>query len=216
MDGVAIAVLGGSGGTGASSLAAALAAVAARAVLVDLDPVGGGIDVLLGIEDVPGARWSGLRLDGGRLDPELLQQGLPRWGCVPVLAADVAPPDAAAVGQVLDAAEVLGLVVLDLPRAPSEVRDSAAGRCAFVAVVVGGGVRDLAAARAVVSSLPDVPVGLVLRRGPVAVGAAAASVGAPVLGVLPPLGRARHVLDPRRLPRTDARMVRGILGGLTA
>ena len=30
---------------------------------------GGGIDVVLGIESVPGARWSGLRVDGGHLDP---------------------------------------------------------------------------------------------------------------------------------------------------
>ena len=62
-----LAVVGGSGGVGASTFAAALATAAAPATLIDLDPVSGGIDVLLGIEDVPGARWSGLRLEGGRL-----------------------------------------------------------------------------------------------------------------------------------------------------
>ena len=67
-----IGVVGGCGGAGASTFACVLAATAATgwpAVLVDLDPVAGGIDVLLGIEAVPGARWSGLRLGGGRLDP---------------------------------------------------------------------------------------------------------------------------------------------------
>ena len=68
-------VVGGSGGVGASTFAAVLAAVTARAMLVDIDVVGGGIDVLLGIEDVPGARWSGLRVGGGRLDPGSLADG---------------------------------------------------------------------------------------------------------------------------------------------
>jgi len=67
-----LGVVGGSGGVGASTFAAVLAAVTGRAMLVDLDVVGGGIDVLLGIEDVAGARWSGLRVGGGRLDPALL------------------------------------------------------------------------------------------------------------------------------------------------
>src|SRR5579875_2141374 len=86
-----VAVLGGSGGVGASTFAAALATAAGRAVLVDCDPLGGGIDVLLGVEAVPGARWSGLRVNGGRLDPHALDEGLPRWRDVRVLAAD-APP----------------------------------------------------------------------------------------------------------------------------
>src|SRR6185312_17116098 len=88
-----IGVIGGNGGVGASTFAAVLAWAAVSGVLVDLDPVGGGVDVLLGIERAPGARWSGLRLDGGRLAPEVLTAGLPRWAGVPVLAADRSPPD---------------------------------------------------------------------------------------------------------------------------
>jgi hypothetical protein len=215
MDGVAIGVVGGSGGVGASSFAAVLAGVVARSVLVDLDPVGGGIDVLLGIEDVPGARWSALGLDGGHLDPALLREGLPRWGEVPVLAADVAPPSAAAVEQVVDAAEASGFAVVDLPRAPSPERDAAARRCVLVVVVAGAGVRELAAARAVAASLPDVPVGLALRRGEVASRRAAASTGTPLLGVLPRLGRPRG-LDATRSHRAARRVARGIVDGLTA
>ena len=49
-----IGVVGGSGGVGASVFAAVLAATAAvlggRALLIDLDVTGGGVDVTLGLE----------------------------------------------------------------------------------------------------------------------------------------------------------------------
>ena len=56
------ALTGGTGGVGTSTLAAALAFAGARAglrtLLLDTDAAGGGIDVLLGAEHVPGWRWS--------------------------------------------------------------------------------------------------------------------------------------------------------------
>ena len=48
--GAVIAVIGGRGGAGASVFATALAHSATEALLVDLDPWGGGIDLLLGAE----------------------------------------------------------------------------------------------------------------------------------------------------------------------
>jgi hypothetical protein len=71
----------------------------------------------------------------------------------------------------------------------------------------------LSAARAVVSALPDVNVGTVLRRGEVPLGDAVPLVGAALLGVLPrpvgglPLGRGRP-------PRSLARVAAGIVDGL--
>ena len=120
--GFVLGVVGGSGGAGSSTFAAVLARTAPSAMLIDLDLVGGGLDVLLGIEATPGARWSGVQLDGGRLDPELLERGLPRWCGVPVLAVDsgVLPP----IGAVLAAARERGTVVLDLPRQPDPVREN--------------------------------------------------------------------------------------------
>ena len=206
-------VVGGSGGVGASTFAAVLA-WAARGTLVDLDPWGGGIDVLLGIETVPGARWSGVRVGGGRLDPALLSAGLPRWAGVPVLAADRSPP-ADGLGEVLAAVSELGCVVLDLPRAPSPVREVALESCALVVVLARAGVRQLTAARAVVSALPDVSVGAVVRRGEVPLGDAVPLLGAALLGVVPrvtsglPLGRGRP-------PRSLVRVAAGILDGLSA
>ena len=63
-----------------ATFAAALACAAGGpSVLIDLDGVGGGLDVTLGLEGIPGARWSGLQLDGGHLDPVVLDQGLLRF-----------------------------------------------------------------------------------------------------------------------------------------
>src|SRR5437879_9450609 len=77
--GPVIGVLSGCGGAGASVLAAVLAAAAERCMLIDCDHLGGGIDVLLGCERVPGPRWRHVRLRGGELDPSVLLDGLPRW-----------------------------------------------------------------------------------------------------------------------------------------
>lgn len=206
-----VGVLGGSGGVGASTFAAALATSAGRSVLVDCDPVGGGIDVLLGIEAVPGARWSGLHVDGGRLDPQLLGDGLPRWGEVGVLAADV-PPSPAAVDQVIAAAAELGTVVLDLPREPGPLRDAALARCRLCVIVACSRVAGLAAARA---TLPGGPaLGLVLRRGarPMAVPSvdAARMLGVSLLGALPALDGSDVGAD---LPRAMLRVAAGVLDG---
>ncbi len=66
---VTVAVLGGRGGAGASTLACALAVTAARAgrrtMLIDGDPLGGGLDVLLGGETARGLRWPDLAARAG-------------------------------------------------------------------------------------------------------------------------------------------------------
>jgi len=84
-----IGVLAGCGGAGASTFAAVLAGCAGPpAFLLDCDPLGGGIDVLLGCEQLPGPRWGQVRLRGGPLDPQVLLSGLPCWHEVRFLAAD--------------------------------------------------------------------------------------------------------------------------------
>ena len=203
-----IGVIGGSGSVGASTFAAVLTSVAAHGVLIDLDPVGGGIDVLLGIDDLPGARWSGLRVGGGYLDPAALADGLPRWRSASVLAADE-PPDPDAVAQVAEAAAELGPVVFDLPRAPSPLREAGLACCDLcVLVAAATDVRTLVAARAVLRSLPDVPTGIVLRRGGFGVGEAVDLLGAPLLGVLPPVDRPSE--------RPAARIAAGLIDGVAA
>lgn len=118
-----LAVVGATGGCGASSLAAACAVAAraaGRAALVDLDTCGGGLDVLLGVEDVVGARWPDLHAARGHVDPDELVASLPRWRGVPVLSADRRRP--APVADDVRDAVLAGLraravtVVLDVPR----------------------------------------------------------------------------------------------------
>lgn len=198
---------------GASRLAAVFAS-AVGAILIDLDPVGGGVDVLLGIESSPGARWSGVQLAGGRLDPHALADGLPQWGSVPVLASDGHAPTVEQVEEVLDAAEAWGDVVVDLPRGPSTERDAAALRCALVVVLAVATVPGLVSARAVLASLPDVPTGVIVRPGEVPVPDVPTYVAAPLLGVLRrPVG---GLEAGRRRPRAATRLAEGVFDGLTS
>jgi hypothetical protein len=213
--GSVIGVLGACGGVGASTFAATVAAVAG-AVLVDLDAVGGGVDVLLGIEHIAGARWSSVEVAGGAIDPAHLRDGLPRWGAAPVLAADAVPRERA-VAPVLDAARVLGTVVVDLGRVPNEARQAAIDACVLVIVVVPADLHGVAAARSLVCSLVGADVALVVRRGPLGADEVGELAAAPVVGVLPPLrGRAGVALDPHRLPGAVRRAAEGIADGVPA
>jgi hypothetical protein len=214
--GQVIAVLGGSGGVGASSFAAVIAAVSAPSLLVDLDVIGGGIDVKLGIQSVPGARWSGLHLAGGQLEPTVLMAGLPRWGPVAVLAADVAALDPEAVLQVLAAARCAGPVVLDLPRCAGSERAAALVHSDLVVVLARGDISGAVAAHAVVSGLPELPAGVVVRRGDLDARDVAELVGCPLLGELPARAGWASALDPYRPARTVARVAAGVFNGMAA
>jgi hypothetical protein len=219
-----VGVLGCSGGIGSSTFAAVLACVAGAAMLVDLDASGGGIDVLLGVEDASGARWSGVRVGGGRLDPALLTSSVPRWGPCGVLAADVRAIPADALVEVVDAAQRAGPVVLDLPRGESAARDAGLSRCDLVVLVVRADIVGIAAAHAVAQSVPDVPCGVVARKGPVPCAEAARLLELPLLGVLPglraapspptALWSAASPTSRRRLPRATARVAAGVVDGL--
>ncbi|WP_211340857.1 pilus assembly protein FlpE [Xylanimonas allomyrinae] len=119
-----VAVVGARGGAGASCVAAAVAHGLRRAhgrgVLVDLDAGGPGVEVLLGVEDEPGARWPELTGARGDVDGRGLLAALPRWGAVPVLSTTRLLPAAPDDDVVLDVCAALlrsgETVVADLPR----------------------------------------------------------------------------------------------------
>ncbi|GAA3386832.1 hypothetical protein GCM10020369_27010 [Cryptosporangium minutisporangium] len=119
-----IAVVGGRGGAGASVLATALAVTAARqgsrAMLVDADPLGGGLDLLLGREDAAGLRWPDLVDTAGRMSPPALHDALPRVGELCVLSwdrGDVLTIPAEAAEAALEAGRRCSdVLVVDLPR----------------------------------------------------------------------------------------------------
>src|SRR6478735_6659142 len=148
-----VAVVGGSGGVGASTVASALAFVAARAgrraAVVDLDPLGGGIDLLLGAERLQGWRWPRLSTARGQLGD--LSGQLPHLDGVDLVAMGrgIEPPQppaaeavVAVVGSVVRSHE---LVVLDAGRGVG-VAGSALVLADVGLLVVAGDVRGVAAA----------------------------------------------------------------------
>ncbi len=189
-----VAVVGGSGGVGASTLAAGLALVGARrglaCALVDLDPLGGGLDLVVGAERTPGWRWP--RLLGARGEVGDVRGVLPVVDGVTLVAmgrgADVGRLTVEAVHAVLGS---LGrhhdLVVLDAGRVPvPAVRQAVRGVEAAV-LLAGGGVRAVAAAARVRADLDTPATGVVVRRtvtGPPGV-VVADAVGLPLWGEVP-------------------------------
>ena len=153
-DGAVVAVVGAGGGAGASTFAAGLALAAAsrslRVLLVDADPVGGGLDVLLGIEDAAGVRWPDLADTRGRLSAASLDQALPHVGGVAVLSSGregATSLAAESLTAVLDAGERgFDLVIVDLPRQLDQAGEVALARVDEALLVSVNRVRSTAAA----------------------------------------------------------------------
>ncbi len=173
---VTVGLIGGSGGAGASTLACALALTAARVghrtVLVDADPLGGGLDVLLGGEKEEGLRWPAFAESRGRVGGDALEEALPRLHSLRVLSWDrgdaVAIPPQAMRAVMAAARRRGGAVVVDLPRRLDEAVVEALAQIDVGLLVVPTELRALAAARRVAALvrtvLPDMRV--VTRAGP--------------------------------------------------
>ncbi|MER7010634.1 septum site-determining protein Ssd [Saccharopolyspora sp. NPDC000359] len=204
-DGRVLAVLGGCGGAGASVLATAAAVLAARggarALLVDCDPLGGGVDLAVGAETDDGLRWSGLAVNAGRLGASALHEALPERrigsGAITVLSCDRGGPSSGltpeGVRAVLAAGRRAGdVVVCDLPRALPEPAVAVLREADLAAVVVPAEVRAVAAAErvvAVVAQHAAGPVRLVVRGpapGGLRLADVARAVGAEVLTAMRP------------------------------
>jgi secretion/DNA translocation related CpaE-like protein len=171
-----VGVVGARGGAGATTLVAALGLSAARlgleSVLVDADPLGAGLDLLLDSADEPGLRWHDLGSSEGRLPSGSLAAALPRIGGTAVLSAaldhPVSPPPAALDSVLPALARGHDLVVVDLPRWRDEAAAAAAARCGPVLLVVpaeAASVRSAAQVAAMVSA-QAADLRLVVRAGP--------------------------------------------------
>jgi secretion/DNA translocation related CpaE-like protein len=213
-----VGVIGGRGGAGASTLACALAVTAARAgrrtMLVDGDPLGGGLDVLLGGEQTEGRRWPDFAASKGRVAGGALEESLPRLHDLRVLSWDrgdsvVIRPEA--MRSVLAAARRRGgVVVVDLPRRVDEGVAEALAQLDVGLLVVPAELRAVAAAGRVASL-----VSMVLRdlravvRGPYATGLddrwIADALGLPLVGELPSEPGLSQALDGAAPPGSRAR-----------
>ncbi len=223
-----VAVVGGSGGVGASTLAAAIAQVGGErpegAALVDVDPTGGGIDLLLGAEQTGGWRWPRLHTAEGQLGD--LRRYLPVVDGVSVVSMSRAQPSdlareplSAIVGSLRS---WHGLVVLDPGRSLAVASREAVRIAGRQLLVVSAGVRAVAAARQTIAALGLERAELVVRRtrGGLSADLVADALERPVLGTLPDdprLAGAAEVGDPpargarRGYRRAVARLVARLL-----
>ncbi|WTQ59127.1 septum formation initiator [Streptomyces sp. NBC_00158] len=195
---LAVGVIGGSGGAGASTLACALALRAAkggeRTILIDADPLGGGMDVLLGGEGAEGLRWPDFAASRGRVGAGALEESLPELHALRVLSWDrgerVVVPPAAMRSVVAAARRRGGVVVVDLPRRVDEAVAEALAQLDLVLLVVPGELRSVAAAGRVAAGVRMVArdVRVVVRgRCPDGLDAEAVAglLGAPLAGEVP-------------------------------
>ncbi len=208
--GTVVGVLGGRGGAGASVLAGGLAVTGARrgmrTLLIDADPLGGGIDLVLGWESLDGLRWPALSQTSGRVHPPALVGALPGRAELVTLSWDRGEPVAVPPEAMLAALDAgrrgRDLVVVDLPRRLDESAILALRAAGRVFLIVPAEVRACAAAVRVTASVVAhcADVSLVIRQpgpGGLTTPEVACALGLPVAGTL------------RHEPRLAAALERG-------
>lgn len=205
-----VGVVGCRGGAGASVLATALAVAAVRRrvtpYLLDLDPLGCGLGVVLGADESHGLTWDQVSAGVGRIPALSLQttvavvDGVGLLGWDDSGATTVAPGVA---GAVVDTARVCTpITVIDLGRAVTESQHEALARCDRVLMVVPADVRSVRAARRM-TGRQGLSMCEVVVRGPNPGGLVAEDIGAALgLPVIAAVG-ADKGLD-RRLERGEA------------
>lgn len=150
--GPVLAIVAGRGGAGASVFATTLAYCASRALLVDVDPWSGGLELVLGSEADTGLRWPDLSIQGGRLEYAALRDALPRRRQVSLLSGTRAgfEVEAAPLAAVIEAGSRAGATVIcDLPRRSTAAAETALDAADLVAVVAAAEVRSAAATAAI-------------------------------------------------------------------
>ncbi|NUW33593.1 chromosome partitioning protein [Nonomuraea sp. SMC257] len=210
-----LCVIGGRGGAGASVLSSCLALRASRerlrTLLVDADPLGGGIDALLGHEETRGARWTDLVAREGRVSSTALQAALPAFGELSVLSFprdEVRRIPAQAMRSVLEAGHRgFDLVVVDLPRHIDPAAAEALARASTTLLVVTADVRGVLAAARVLEETTRhaADVRAVIRPGVLEEEVITASLHIPVAGRLPDQPRLTATLNHGELPKLGPR-----------
>lgn len=212
--GLVLGVTGGCGGAGATTASVWIAQGAARlglrVMLMDGDPWGGGLELVLAAEDAPGLRWPDFAEASGSIDPGQLVEALPEAGGFSFLswpgsrepAGHVELP---AVAGVFDAARRgYELVVLDIGRGHASLQ-AFAWDCDRIVVVAPARLRGAVASARLLQELPPVETALVIRGKPgtgLDAPFIAASVGLPLQSVMPEIRGTAAATELGRLLQT--------------
>lgn len=215
-DGRVVVLLGGRGGAGASVLAAAVGQAVltsgSQGLLIDCDPLGGGLDLTLGTEATEGPRWPELHLTGGRVAASALHAALPgrtaKHGRLTVLscAREGHGPEPDAVAAVVEAGRRAGeTVICDLPRHLTDAARAALDRADLAVLVVPAEVRAGVAAKRVAHHITErgVTIALVVRTpGPTGLHPKeiATALGLPLLTTMRPEPGLATALDRGNFP----------------
>ncbi|MFZ2509481.1 MAG: septum site-determining protein Ssd [Gordonia sp. (in: high G+C Gram-positive bacteria)] len=157
-----LCVVGGHGGVGTSTFAAVLAETASRqapgVLLLDVEPGGAGLDLLLGMEATSGLRWNDITGETGSIAGPALAAALPRIGdrlrVVTRSRDDGAPLSPETVLAVLDAARTNGeTVIADLGRAVDPAAQGVLDSADLVVVLTAASVPGVAATRKLLTRL---------------------------------------------------------------
>lgn len=186
---VTVGFVGGSGGVGATSLACAVALTAAadrQVTLLDLDPLGPGVERVVGVDG--GLTWGDLSASHGRLGSRALRDALAYKDGLAVLGygASSRAVGPAAAREVLAATQRGNdLVVVDLPRHLSDTAAAIAARCDHVVLVASCSLPGAAAAARALAAFtacsPAVQLAARTTVGAVPASALAATLGLPLL-----------------------------------
>ncbi|TDV40663.1 secretion/DNA translocation related CpaE-like protein [Actinophytocola oryzae] len=198
--GKVLAVLGARGGAGASVFAVAVGLTALRAgddtLLIDCDPRGGGLDVVLGAETEKGLRWPDMQLSAGRVAAASLHAALPgrRRGNTQLTLLSGARkgegPAPDAVAAVIEAGRRAGeVVVCDLPRQLDAAAWTAIDRADLTVILTPAELRAAITAKQLAKDLTDKGTSpQLVVRGPSPGGLRAdeiaATVGVPLLATM--------------------------------
>ncbi|WP_309138372.1 septum site-determining protein Ssd [Paenarthrobacter sp. CM16] len=195
--GTVMGIIGGSGGAGATTTSIWLAQAAAdhgvSTMLIDGDPWGGGLELAVTAEDIPGLKWPDFSETRGSIDSGQFRDSLPFAGGFAYLSWPgtrdaIHSPDARAVAAVMDAARrSFELILVDIGRSGEGVRNLA-WDCDKMVLLAKAQLKSAVAAGRILSELPPMDAGLVVRGSSASsVDAAliAESLGLPLLGVIP-------------------------------
>lgn len=213
-----VAVLSACGGAGASTLTVALGLAAhrrqLRPLVVDADPLGGGLELVMGAERSEGLRWGDFDATRGRVEAASLADVLPTCRGVSSLSwgsGERRLPDS--VPAVLDAAaRGFDLVAVDVPRHLDPAGVEIVGRSVLTLVLVPEEIVAVAAARHVLAGLrrcaPAIGLISIGRRSGLGPAAVADVLEMPVLARIRPDRGLPAAVDQGLGPGGSRRLIR--------